>query len=570
MKQHFFRKKAGQIREWTGAHKKKAAALYSGISLALVAAIAAGVVYHSSNTAADDTGTVYREETATKGALTVGITEEGTVTIGTTTQTLDVDISAYTGSASTTTNNGTQTGGGGMMPGQTQTTTTTSTSTTDSDTRELEVKEVYVNVGQEVSKGDPIALLDETSVNDIKSDLEADVEDARNTYDETAANQKVSDQTVQQNYKLYSLYGTSAQSEYDTTVATLEDAVDSAQSDLDDANDTLQDDQDELEDDQTNLPTYKKALENAEYTANGIDKETAMYGWLTAEDAREKAKSLVDDTEDEIDTLTDEIADQKTKIAEYEIALETAKKNYELGVVEAKATLDTENWQNQNADTYLSVSNAQDALTTEEAKDDLTQAQKKLSEFESYIQNNEIIAAEDGVISAVSITAGDDLYSNSDLITVNDYDKVTATVDVSEDDIDYAQVGAAAKVSIDAFPDTVFDAEVTDVGDATYDSSTGTTSYEITVTLSGDLSELYSGMTAEVTFVTKDTENVLYVPNRAVTRENDKSYVKLKKDDGTIVTQEVTTGFSDGTNMEIKDGLSEGDTVVIESKVDSK
>ena len=47
-------------------------------------------------------------------------------------------------------------------------------------------------------------------------------------------------------------------------------------------------------------------------------------------------------------------------------------------------------------------------------------------------------------------------------------------------------------------------------------------------------------------------------------------YVKLKKDDGTIVTQEVTTGFSDGTNVEIKDGLSEGDTVVIESKVDSK
>lgn len=567
MKQHFFRKKAEQAAEWSRIHKKRAVVLYAATALILIATIVTAMIYKSKSESESSANTVYREETVTKGALTVGITEEGTVTIGTTAQTLAVDISAYTGSDNTSTNSWQNAGGGGMPGQQTQTTTTTST---DSDTRELEVKQVYVNVGQEIAKGDPIALLDADSVNDIKADLQADVEDAKNTYDETAASQTVSDQTAEQNYKLYSLYGDTAQSAYDTTVATLQDAVDSAQQDLDDANDTLQDYQDQLTEDQTNLPTFKKALENATYTANGIDKETAMYGWLTAEDSRETAQELVDNTEDEIDDLTDEIKAQNTKIAEYEIALESAKKAYELGVIEAKATMDTHIFQNQNADTYLSVSKAQNALATEEAKDDLTQAQKKLSEFNSYIQNNEIIAAENGVISAVSITAGDDLYSNSDLITVNDYDKVTATVDVSEDDIDYAKVGAEAKVNIDAFPDTVFDASVTDVGDANYDSSTGTTSYEVTVTLSGDLSELYSGMTAEVTFITKDTENVLYIPNRAVTREDGKSYVKLKKATGSIITQEVTTGFSDGTNVEVKDGLSEGDTVVIESKVDSK
>ena len=567
MKQHFFRKKAEQIAEWSCIHKKRAVVLYSATALILIAAIVTAMIYKSKSESENSANTVYREETVTKGALTVGITEEGTVTIGTTTQTLDVDISAYTGSDSTTTNSWPNAGGDGMPGQQTQTTTTTST---DSDTRELEVKQVYVNVGQEVAKGDPIALLDADSVNDIKADLQADVEDAKNTYDETRASQTISDQTAEQNYKLYTLYGDTAQSEYDTSVATLQDAVDSAQQDLDDANDTLQDYQDQLTEDQTNLPTFKKALENATYTANGIDKETAMYGWLTAENSRETAQKLVDNTEDEIDDLTDEIKAQNTKIAEYEIALESAKKAYELGVIQTQATKDTHIFQNQNADTYLSVSKAQDALATEEAKDDLTQAEKKLSEFDSYIQNNEIIAAESGVISAVSITAGDNLYSNSDLITVNDYDKVTAAVDVSEDDIDYAKVGAAAKVNIDAFPDTVFDASVTDVGDASYDSSTGTTSYEVTVTLSGDLSELYSGMTAEVTFITKDTENVLYIPNRAVTREDGKSYVKLKKTNGSIITQQVTTGFSDGTNVEVKDGLSEGDTVVIESKVDSK
>ena len=59
-----------------------------------------------------------------------------------------------------------------------------------------------------------------------------------------------------------------------------------------------------------------------------------MYGWLTAENSRETAQKLVDNTEDEIDDLTDEIKAQNTKIAEYEIALESAKKAYELGVIE--------------------------------------------------------------------------------------------------------------------------------------------------------------------------------------------------------------------------------------------
>ena len=101
MKQHFFRKKAEQIAEWSGAHKKRAVILYSTTALVLIAAIVTAVVFRSKSQSDSAANTVYREETATEGALTVGITEEGSVTIGTTTQTLDVDISAYTGSDNT-------------------------------------------------------------------------------------------------------------------------------------------------------------------------------------------------------------------------------------------------------------------------------------------------------------------------------------------------------------------------------------------------------------------------------------------------------------------------------------
>ena len=38
-------------------------------------------------------------------------------------------------------------------------------------------------------------------------------------------------------------------------------------------------------------------------------------------------------------------------------------------------------------------------------------------------------------------------------------------------------------------------------------------------------------------------------------------------ENGSIVEKDVTTGFSDGVNVEITEGLSQGDTVLIESKV---
>ena len=100
-------------------------------------------------------------------------------------------------------------------------------------------------------------------------------------------------------------------------------------------------------------------------------------------------------------------------------------------------------------------------------------------------------------------------------------------------------------------------------------SSTGdtTVSYPVVVTLSGDVSKVYDGMSSEVTFVSKEVKDVTYVSNKAITTEGTKSYVTLKKADGTTKKTKVVTGFSDGHNVEIKSGLKKGDTVLIESQV---
>ena len=72
-----------------------------------------------------------------------------------------------------------------------------------------------------------------------------------------------------------------------------------------------------------------------------------------------------------------------------------------------------------------------------------------------------------------------------------------------------------------------------------------------------------------MTFVTDEVSEVLYIPVRAVIQENGEDYVKVREKDGKIVSKEVTTGFTDGVNIEIKEGLSEGETVLTETKVSS-
>ena len=73
-------------------------------------------------------------------------------------------------------------------------------------------------------------------------------------------------------------------------------------------------------------------------------------------------------------------------------------------------------------------------------------------------------------------------------------------------------------------------------------------------------------MTANVTFVTKQVQDVLYISNKAITTTGTNSYVLRKKEDGSEEQVAVKVGFSNGSIAEIE-GVSEGHTLLIKGKV---
>ena len=74
------------------------------------------------------------------------------------------------------------------------------------------------------------------------------------------------------------------------------------------------------------------------------------------------------------------------------------------------------------------------------------------------------------------------------------------------------------------------------------------------------------GMSGTLTLVTNIQQDVLLVPNNAITRVGRDNTVKLKNIDGSIEQIVVQTGNDDGQNTLILDGLKENDTILIEVK----
>ena len=122
------------------------------------------------------------------------------------------------------------------------------------------------------------------------------------------------------------------------------------------------------------------------------------------------------------------------------------------------------------------------------------------------------------------------------------------------------------EIELSAYEDQTFAGEVESI-DTSSSSGSSTVSYNVTAAFTGDITGIYTDMTGNVTFISRQVTDVLYVSNKAVQSDGTTSYVKVKDADGTIRTVDVETGFSDGVNVEITSGLTEGETVLIESQV---
>jgi len=191
----------------------------------------------------------------------------------------------------------------------------------------------------------------------------------------------------------------------------------------------------------------------------------------------------------------------------------------------------------------------------------------------------------------------------STLMTLADTSVITAEVKVDETDIVNVKLGQSAEVSIDAIPKKKFKGTVTEIGNnallrstgVATSQSTGSTQeakdYKVVVTLSDVPDTLRPGLSSTAKITTANKAAVLSIPIQALTirqkgdlipkkKGKDKNAVqaaekpediKANKEElqGVFVIRggkaqfvQVQTGITGTTDIEVLDGLKEGDEIV--------
>ena len=260
--------------------------IWIGTGVCLVLAVGCGIGFLAAYGNSDEV--TYREVQAEYGELTVGLEESGNVTVGTTEQTFDLDLSAYTGGSTDSFSWGQ---GGGIFQGMGG---TGSSGSSSSSSRNLVIEEVLISEGQEIAEGEPIYRLTEESINTIREELSSDVSDAEVTLAKTKTQKQMTDLTAKQDYETNVAYGTLADAEYQNAVTKLTDTAAEIEEQIADINEELAELNTQLAESQAELETEKKVLENGEYVVSTTDIVSDAYGWITAENAREEAAAVVE------------------------------------------------------------------------------------------------------------------------------------------------------------------------------------------------------------------------------------------------------------------------------------
>ncbi len=140
----------------------------------------------------------------------------------------------------------------------------------------------------------------------------------------------------------------------------------------------------------------------------------------------------------------------------------------------------------------------------------------------------------------------------------------TMTVDISVDELDILTlaVGQEAAITLDALPGQSFAGTVKKINTSGTNEGGGT---KYTVTMEVPRTEqMLPGMNASVLIEVSRLDSVLTVPAAAVYEDGNRTYVYTALDEKSgepTNPVDVTTGSSDGTNIEILSGLTSGDAV---------
>jgi HlyD family secretion protein len=196
-------------------------------------------------------------------------------------------------------------------------------------------------------------------------------------------------------------------------------------------------------------------------------------------------------------------------------------------------------------------------------QESVRQAELAVQQAQIDLENNTLLAPFDGVVATITGNVGEQAPTGTTgFMTLIDPSQVRVDVTVDEADVAKIAVGKTAQISFDALPGRPFPGRVVSIAPAGTVTQ-GVVSYPVALSIQTRDIILPAGMTASTIITIDQKENVLVVPNRAIRRQGREQVVEVLGADGKTASRPVRTGLQGEQTVEVIEGLSDGDRVVL-------
>ncbi len=231
------------------------------------------------------------------------------------------------------------------------------------------------------------------------------------------------------------------------------------------------------------------------------------------------------------------------------------------------------------------------------SRDQVVQAKARLEQAQDDLNKTTIRSPIDGVVIQRNKEIGEialgSQFKEDVILQVANLSKMEVQTEIDENDVVDVARGDTATLTVDAFPDTSFRGIVTEIAHTPIVRGLGTqeeiTNFQVKIAILDTIPKLRPGMSSTVDIQTEKHQNVLKVPIQAVTVREISQIPQLKKKelpstssekmkasekmrevvfvvkDGVAHIRPVKTGISSDTDIEILEGVQEGEQVVVGS-----
>ena len=343
--------------------------------------------------------------------------------------------------------------------------------------------------------------------------------------------------------------------------------------------------------------------QNAAIDTALADSAAAEAGVKSMEDGIRTAQATLERNKAELQRTKSNL-DRATELYKAELL---ARQDYE----QKKAEYDTAVAAIGEAEARLAQTKSQEAQARQQntsAQKRVAQLRANLTRYSDVLEKYFVTAPIDGIVTNLPVRMGETVVPGvqnsaaSTIMTVADMSLITAELKVDETDIVNVRLNQPAEVTIDAMPNRSFRGHVIEIGNTAILRSTGlaasqsTTAnqeakdFKVVIALDDPPDDIRPGLSCSGNITTATRQRTLTIPIQALTirlrgdltpanKSNgvqaasniDPAAEKAKKEEiqgvfvvrnGKAEFQQVTTGITGSTDIEVLGGLNEGDEIV--------